>query len=118
MSRWKTLCALGLMFSAAGCAPDPDTAARSADTGAAPPVAAARTDSPAPTSAAAPIDAPVGEWRFYGGNAAAQRYSPLTQIHRGNAGDLRVAWRWHTANFGPRPEQRNEATPLMIDGVL
>ena len=58
------------------------------------------------------------EWRFYGGNLAAQRYSPLDQINRDNAAKLTVAWRFATGNFGPRPEQRNEATPLMIDGVL
>jgi quinoprotein glucose dehydrogenase len=29
-----------------------------------------------------------------------------------------VAWRFATGNFGPRPEARNETTPLMIDGVL
>ena len=58
------------------------------------------------------------EWRSYGGNLAAHRYSPLDQINADNVGDLRVAWRWYAGNFGPRPEQKNEATPLMINGVL
>jgi quinoprotein glucose dehydrogenase len=58
------------------------------------------------------------EWRYYGGNLAAQRYSALDWINRDNVANLRVAWRFGTGNFGPRPEPRNEATPLMIDGVL
>ena len=58
------------------------------------------------------------EWRFYGGNLASQRYSPLDQIDASNAGQLKIAWRFNTGNYGPRPEARNETTPLMIDGVL
>jgi glucose dehydrogenase len=58
------------------------------------------------------------EWRFYGGNLASQRYSPLAQIDAANAGQLKIAWRFSTGNYGPRPEARNETTPLMIDGVL
>jgi len=58
------------------------------------------------------------EWPVYGGNKAAQRYSPLDQINAANVADLRIAWRWHTANYGPRPEQKHESTPLMIDNVL
>jgi quinoprotein glucose dehydrogenase len=69
-----------------------------------------------PDSAAAA--GPTVEWRVYGGNLAAQHYSPLDQINADNVGGLRVAWRWYAGNFGPRPEQRSETTPLMIDGVL
>jgi len=58
------------------------------------------------------------EWRFYGGNLASQRYSQLDQIDASNAGKLKIAWRFNTGNFGPRPEARNETTPLMIDAVL
>jgi quinoprotein glucose dehydrogenase len=58
------------------------------------------------------------EWPFYGGNLASQRYSSLDQIDASNAGQLKIAWRFNTGNFGPRPEARNETTPLMIDGVL
>jgi quinoprotein glucose dehydrogenase len=67
---------------------------------------------------AAAASGPNVEWPVYGGNLAAQHYSPLDQINADNAGDLRVAWRWYAGNFGPRPEQRSETTPLMIDGVL
>jgi quinoprotein glucose dehydrogenase len=58
------------------------------------------------------------EWPRYGGNLAGHRYSPLDQINRDNVADLRIAWRFYAGNYGPRPEQKNESTPLMIDGVL
>jgi quinoprotein glucose dehydrogenase len=58
------------------------------------------------------------EWPFYGANSYAQHYSPLDQIDASNVADLRVAWRWSAANFGPRPEARGQVTPLMIDGIL
>jgi quinoprotein glucose dehydrogenase len=34
------------------------------------------------------------EWPAYAGTYAAARYSPLTQIDRGNAKDLHISWRW------------------------
>ena len=58
------------------------------------------------------------EWRYYGGNAATQKYSPLDQIHRGNVRDLKIAWRWKADNFGPRPDFNYQATPIMIGGAL
>ncbi|HSC17016.1 MAG TPA: PQQ-binding-like beta-propeller repeat protein, partial [Gammaproteobacteria bacterium] len=79
----------------------------------------ASTASGAPAEAASADGAGQNvEWRFYGGNLASQRYSPLDQIDASNAGQLKVAWRFNTGNYGPRPEARNETTPLMIDGVL
>jgi quinoprotein glucose dehydrogenase len=77
------------------------------------------------SSASAQIDAvPVDrertlvEWPVYGGSLAAQHYSSLDQINAANVDELQIVWRWSGANFGPRPEQRSETTPLMIDGVL
>jgi len=72
---------------------------------------------PAEPSAASSEPVDVG-WRYYGGNLASQRYSPLEQINAANVSRLEVAWRFNTANYGPKPEARNEATPLVIDGVL
>ncbi len=60
----------------------------------------------------------MAEWPVYGGSPLSQFYSPLDQINAENVGELRVAWRWYAGNFGPRPEIKNETTPLMIDGVL
>src|SRR5215475_15255097 len=66
-----------------------------------------------------------GEWPAYAGTHAAARYSPLAQIDRTNAKDLRVVWRWkspdHVIKDGnPRigPTRANESTPLMIGGTL
>ena len=46
------------------------------------------------------------EWRFFGSDNGATRYSPANQINAGNVRDLRVAWRWSARNFGPRPATR------------
>src|SRR5690349_6263977 len=85
------------------------------------PQAEAAPTPPAPSAAASSPARAAGqqvEWRFYGGNLASQRYSPLDQIDASNAGQLKIAWRFATGNYGPRPEARNETTPLMIDGVV
>src|SRR5438128_11735308 len=66
----------------------------------------------------------AGEWPAYAGTYAAARYSPLTQINKDNAKDLRVAWRWKSPDAAVRaanPEKvaqsfLNESTPLMIGG--
>src|SRR5262249_52283756 len=66
-----------------------------------------------------------GEWPAYGGTYAAARYSPLTQITKDNAKNLRVAGRGKSrdraekeANQNVGPSRANESTPLMIGGVL
>src|SRR5579862_4327215 len=58
------------------------------------------------------------EWRYYGGDAASTKYSPLDQINKDNVKNLKIAWRWKAENFGARPEFNLEATPLMIGGAL
>ena len=56
--------------------------------------------------------------------ASASRYSPLAQIHRGNAAQLRVAWRWQSPDAAVRerarldPSYANQSTPLMAGGTL
>ncbi len=63
--------------------------------------------------------APAGsDWRYYGSDAASTKYSPLSQINKDNVKNLKIAWRWKSENFGPRPEFNMEETPLMVDGVL
>jgi quinoprotein glucose dehydrogenase len=60
-----------------------------------------------------------GEWRFWGADQWATRYSPLDQIDAGNFEDLEVAWVWRGDNFshtGPDPLLR--ATPIYVDGTL
>jgi len=50
------------------------------------------------------------------------RYSPLTQINRGNIAKLRVAWVYHTGDISdgtkyPRKSEF-ESTPILVDGTL
>jgi quinoprotein glucose dehydrogenase len=59
-----------------------------------------------------------GEWRTYGGDLGNTRYSALDQINASNFNQLQLAWRFRTDNFGPEPEYKFEATPLMANGVL
>ena len=59
-----------------------------------------------------------GEWRTYGGDLGNTKYSPLDQINVSNFNTLKLAWRFHTENLGPRPEYNMEDTPLMVDGVI
>src|SRR6058998_145342 len=72
---------------------------------------------------ASPVPA-RGEWPTYGGTHANAHYSSLDQITRDNVKQLRIAWRWVSPDrelMAARPEMRtwaNEATPLMVGGVL
>src|SRR3954453_1389593 len=68
--------------------------------------------------------APRGEWRYYAGDAASTKYSPLDQITRANVGNLQIAWRWSSpdneiakANPNARPGAYQD-TPLMVNGVV
>ncbi|MDP3736801.1 MAG: PQQ-binding-like beta-propeller repeat protein [Hyphomonadaceae bacterium] len=61
---------------------------------------------------------PALEWTAYRGDMRGQGYSSASLIDRKNVGELRVAWRWSGANFGPQPEVRSITTPLMVGGVL
>ena len=83
----------------------------------------------APPPAAAQYGAVDGEWRSYGGDPGSTKYSPLDQIDAGNFSDLRIAWRWASADadvdleaIGSDDERLSifglQATPLMVDGVL
>ena len=71
-----------------------------------------------------PVPSPSGEWRYYGGDAASTKYSPLDQITRENVRNLEIAWRWSS----PDNEIAKQSavtrpggfydTPLMVGGVL
>src|SRR6187399_243920 len=58
------------------------------------------------------------DWRFFGGDAGATRYSSANQISAANVRDLRVAWRWSARNFGPRPAGTMQVSPLIVNGVM
>jgi quinoprotein glucose dehydrogenase len=59
-----------------------------------------------------------GEWRSYHGDQGSLRYSALDQITRDNVAELREVWRFPMERFGPKPEFKNEAAPLHVNGTL
>jgi len=59
-----------------------------------------------------------GEWTHYTADVKGSKYMPLDQINAANFNKLEVAWRFSTANLGPRPEFNLEGTPLMVKGVV
>jgi len=61
----------------------------------------------------AQADSHAGDWMSYGRTYDEQRFSPLGQINAGNAGQLGLAW-----YFDLDTDRGQEATPLVIDGVL
>lgn len=70
------------------------------------------------TASAAPAVPGDGEWPVVGRNAAADRFSPLTDITPANVSQLKLAW---TAHLGMRPDGTHsplEATPLMVGDTL
>lgn len=58
------------------------------------------------------------EWRHYGGDAGASRFSPLSQINRGNVGRLKIAWTHRTGDALERPLTTIECTPIVVDSVM
>ena len=65
-----------------------------------------------------------GQWPAFGGNAAAQRYTPLAQITPENVDQLELTWRWENADHETVKGRRGtrighfKATPLYVDGLL
>ena len=69
--------------------------------------------------------ASTSEWRYFGGNKAFTRYSPLDQVRRDNVKNLRIVWRRPavsdqlTQAFPDlRVNNYLRSTPIVIDGVL
>ena len=58
-------------------------------------------------------DQQPGNWMSYGRTYSEQRFSPLTQINDHNVGQLALAW-----SFDLDTRRGQEATPLVVDGVL
>jgi glucose dehydrogenase len=64
------------------------------------------------------VGAAIGEWRYWGADAASTRYSPLDQINADNFGKLAVRWVWRGDNFGPTAGPILRSTPLYAKGKL
>ena len=72
--------------------------------------------------AAAQAQATDVDWPYYGGDAGAQRYSPLLQISPDNVTRLKVAWVYHTGDIsnGGKDVSKSgfENTPIVVDGRM
>jgi quinoprotein glucose dehydrogenase len=73
--------------------------------------------------AAAQTTALTADWPFVGGDIGGQRYTPLSEIDKGNVGKLKVAWTYHTGDFAKDGDTSHsttafEAAPIEFDGML
>ena len=59
-----------------------------------------------------------GDWGFYGGDAGATRFSPLSQIKASNVSKLKVAWTHACGDASQRPLTNIECTPIVAGGVM
>ncbi len=59
-----------------------------------------------------------GQWLALGGNFRADRFSRLTQLDTENARKLGFAWEYEARSRRGRVEHGQEATPIVVDGVL
>src|SRR5690606_29220641 len=64
------------------------------------------------------IRLPTENWATNGGDLYNRRYSPLTEIHRENVGDLKGVWRARLGGSGVGPQYSGEAQPIVVDGVI
>lgn len=63
-----------------------------------------------------------GDWPAYGRDGGGARFSPLTQINRGNVSQLKMAWEYHTGAQSVKSRSSGnaafESTPILVDGLL
>src|SRR5215831_2497934 len=58
------------------------------------------------------------DWITYNMNWAEQRYSPLNQINASNVSRIGPAWSYEIPAASGPAQNRQEATPLVVNGVL
>lgn len=58
------------------------------------------------------------EWRVYLGDKSSSQYSPLNQVHRGNVGQLQLAWQYDASGGDADLEGELQHNPLVVKGVL
>jgi quinoprotein glucose dehydrogenase len=73
-------------------------------------------------AATEPADGAITDWPYYGGDAGGSRYSPLSQIDRGNVASLTLAWEYRTGDVsdgsGGRRKSEFETTPIVANGTM
>jgi quinohemoprotein ethanol dehydrogenase len=57
-------------------------------------------------------------WPLYGGTFNEERFSPLARINQANAGQLGLAWSFDDFVVRGRTHRGNEASPIVVDGVM
>jgi quinohemoprotein ethanol dehydrogenase len=73
---------------------------------------------PAPAFTPAELSAPpTTGWITNGGTLSNQRFSPLTEINRGNVGRLKARWRTHLASGGDA-QHSGQGQPIVHAGVI
>ena len=60
----------------------------------------------------------AGQWLSLGRDWHGDRFSPLTKITTGTAAGLGLAWEYEFRSHRGRVEHGQEATPLVVDGVI
>ena len=66
----------------------------------------------------------TGQWRQFSADLQGTKYSPLDQVTKENADQLRVVWRWPAPDRDIEPlnplwrASKYQDTPLVIDGVM
>jgi quinohemoprotein ethanol dehydrogenase len=63
-------------------------------------------------------DAEPGQWLALGRTWKGDRFSPLTQLDTASAARLGFAWEYEARSHRGRVEHGQEATPIVVDGVL
>jgi quinoprotein glucose dehydrogenase len=63
-----------------------------------------------------PAKSDPAEWPTYNHDLAGTRFSPLTEINRGNVGRLRVAWTYRPADSGGRAS--TQTVPIVVAGRM
>lgn len=63
-------------------------------------------------------DSEPGEWMSLGRTFKGERFSPLTAVSDSNATQLGFAWEYAARSRRGRVEHGQEATPIVVDGVL
>ena len=61
------------------------------------------------------------DWKYYGRDSNATRYSPLKQINADNVSKLEVAWTYHTGDLPPKGKDNKwaaEHTPIKVGNGL
>jgi quinoprotein glucose dehydrogenase len=77
----------------------------------------------APAALAQTGASPEVDWPVYGNDPGGAKYSPLTDITKGNVKELEVAWTFHSGDiYEPKgrggKQSAFECTPLFIDGTV